>query len=364
MSRIVIDARESGTTTGRYVDKLIENIAKIDKNNHYTLLLKKHRLAIYSGLPKNFTVKECSVEEFSFAEQTRLLWQIVRLHPDLVHFPLVQHPVLYFGRSVIGMLDLTTLRFRNPSKNFVVFWLKQKVYWFVNFVATRKAKKIITISNFVRDDAVKHFRADPNKIITTYNAADFIDDSPAPIDGLKGKKFIMYVGRHQPHKNLQRLIDAHQLLLKDHPDLLLAIVGKPDATTELLKKKNEKAGMKNVVFTGYVSDAQLRWAYGHVAAYVFPSLSEGFGLPGLEAMAHGAPVVSSNATCLPEIYGVAALYFDPLNVQDIANKVDNMLINKLVRDDCIQKGYVQAKKYSWRRTAEQTLEVYRSALSD
>jgi len=361
--KIAIDARESGTSTGRYVDKLIEYLQIIDQENQYTLLLKKHRVGTYRITSPNFQIMESNIKEFTLAEQTRLAWQLYRLKPDLVHFPLVQHPVLYFGRSVIGMLDLTTLRFNNPSKNPVVFWLKQRVYWLVNYVAARKAKQIITISNFVKQDVVKHFHVNPKKITVTYNSADFIEGKPTPVDGLLDKNFIMYVGRHQPHKNLERLVEAHQVLLADHPDLILAIVGKKDGATELLRSKIEDRRSKNVEFTGFVSDEQLRWMYEHTACYVFPSLSEGFGLPGLEAMRHGAPVASSNATCLPEIYEDAPLYFNPLDVEDMAKKISIILKDKSFRDKLIVKGKKQASKYSWQRMAEQTLAVYEKVLN-
>ena len=168
----------------------------------------------------------------------------------------------------------------------------------------------------------------------------------------------MYVGRHQPHKNLDRLIEAHHKLLKVHPKLILAIVGKKDKTTAILQENVESANYKNVVFTDFVSDAQLRWLYEHTACYVFPSLSEGFGLPGLEAMVHGAPVASSNATSLPEVYGDAAHYFDPLDDNDIAQKISEIIDNKSLRQELFTKGKKQASEFSWRRMAEQTLEVY------
>lgn len=362
--RIVIDARESGTSTGRYVDKLIEYLQKNDTKNEYFLLLKSGRMGSYPNLVSNFHAVRCDVKEFTFAEQTKLLWQIIRLRPNLVHFPLVQHPVLYFGKSVVGMLDLTTLRFKNPSKNPLIFWLKQRVYWLVNYIASRKAKKIIAISQFVKDDLVRHFKIKPEKIVITYNAADKIEEDPEPISYLENKRFLMYVGRHLPHKNLERLIEAHQKLLKDSPELFLAVIGKKDATTEILEKKILDKGFRNVIFTGFVDDGQLRWLYENTSCYVFPSLSEGFGLPGLEAMVHGAPVASSNATCLPEIYGDGALYFDPSNIDDMADKISQIISDKKLRDNLISKGYKQAKKYSWKRMAEQTLEVYNLALKN
>jgi len=359
--KIAIDARESGTSTGRYVDKLIENISAIDHTNQYTLFLKKHRIDIYRNLPSNFTILECNIKEFTFAEQTKLAWVCYRLNADLVHFPLVQHPVLYFKKSVIGILDLTTLRYYNPAKNKYVFWFKQKIYALVILIASLKAKHIITISNFVRDDIVKNFKIYPSKITTTYNSADELPVPGEPVKDLAGKKFIMYVGRHQPHKNLPRLIEAHQQLLTRYPDLLLAIVGKEDATTTILRSKIQDP--RSIVFTGFVTDTQLRWLYENTACYVFPSLSEGFGLPGLEAMVHGAPVASSNATCLPEVYGDAVHYFDPLNVGDIASKIEDILSDNSLRADLIAKGKAQAKKYSWQKMAKQTLEIYQQALN-
>jgi len=365
MSRIVIDARESGTSTGRYVDKLIENLAKIDSTNQYFLLVKSHRLNYFSFLPTNFQRIKCDIKEFTFNEQFGLILKIRKLKPNLVHFTIVQQPILYFGQSVTTMQDLTTLRFRNPSKNPVVFWIKQRVYWLVNFIAPRKSQHIITISEFTKQDVMKtmHYNH-PDKFTVTLNSADIIQEKAQPIKALAGKQYISYVGRHQPHKNLPRLIKAHAELLKTYPDLILAIAGKEDATTDHLKQQIDKEQMKNIVFTGFISDGQLKWLYENTACYVFPSLSEGFGLPGLEAMAHGAPVASSSSTSLPEVNGDAALYFDPTDVKDISRAVGAIISDKSLADDLRARGKKQAAKFSWQRTAEETLKVYRDVLKN
>lgn len=359
---IVIDARESGTSTGRYVDNLIKYLQLVDKKNSYTLLYKPARIDQVQVTNDNFKKVETKYREFSFGEQIGLLLQIRSLKPDLVHFPLVQHPILYSGKKVVGMLDLTTLRFNNPAKNIIIFKIKQFVYRFVNYVTTKTANKIITISDFVADDVVKTFGAERSKFTTTYNSADYIDEPTKQIDTLAGKKFIMYVGRHLPHKNLGKLIKAHEKLLKTDPDLYLAIVGKKDASTELLLADVTETTQERVLFTGFVSDAELKWAYENTECYVFPSLSEGFGLPGLEAMVHGAPVASSDATCLPEVYGDAVLYFDPLDIEDMAQKISMVLNDATLREELIAKGKKQASKYSWKRMAEQTLAVYHEVL--
>jgi len=360
--RILIDARESGSSTGRYIDKLIEYLQIVDSKNNYLLLLKPSRLKFYKNLNENFRTLECSVKEFTVAEQIKLLRIIRDINPDLVHFGMVQQPILYQGKVVTTMHDLTTLRFTNKSKNIVVFKFKQLVYGFVNKISAKKSVHIITPSLYVKNDIERFTGINNSKISVTHEAADKIDEKPEPISYLENKRFLMYVGRHLPHKNLERLIDAHQKLLKNDPKLLLAIIGKKDATTEILEKKILNKGYKNVIFTGFVDDGQLRWLYENTDCYVFPSLSEGFGLPGLEAMVHGAPVASSNATCLPEIYGDGALYFDPLNTIDMIEKIEKIISDNKLRGDLISAGYAQAKKYSWQRMAEQTLEIYKKAL--
>jgi len=148
--------------------------------------------------------------------------------------------------------------------------------------------------------------------------------------------YILYVGNDYPHKNLERL--------------------------KLACEKIRQGGLKYslILITGFVSEKELDDLYKNASLFVFPSLCEGFGLPPLEAMKRGIPVVSSNLTCMPEILGDAALYFDPLNVDDMAEKIKTALINREVREDLIQKGFEQVKKYSWQQMAKETLEIYKT----
>jgi glycosyltransferase involved in cell wall biosynthesis len=364
VSRIVIDARESGTSTGRYVDKLIEYLHKLEPSEEIILLTKAKRVQFLNEIAPKFVVVETPFKEFTFGEQLGLLRQIMALKPDLVHFAMVQQPVLYGGRVVTTMHDLTTTRFRNPAKNSVVFTIKQQVYKWVNRRAARKSRFVITPSQFVKDDVVHYAGIKPEKVIVTHESADAIPDTSQPVSGLEHTPFIMYVGRPTPHKNLPRLIKAFQQLRVTHPEIKLVLAGKKDVLYEQIEGAIQKEGVQDVIFTGFVDEGQLRWLYEHCAAYVFPSLSEGFGLPALEAMRHGAPVVSSNATCLPEVYGDAAHYFDPLDIQSMADAINEVLTDKDLRNLLIAKGKQQVGKYSWQRMAEQTLAVYREALSD
>jgi glycosyltransferase involved in cell wall biosynthesis len=143
--------------------------------------------------------------------------------------------------------------------------------------------------------------------------------------------------------------------------LHLVLAGKREYYYEQLEKYAQASGVEGVKFTGFVTDEELKWLYENAEAYVSPSLSEGFGLPGLEAMVHGLPVVSSNASCLPEIHGDAALYFDPNNADDIASKINEVLSSEGLRKNLISKGYEQTKKFSWGKMARQTLEIYQKA---
>jgi glycosyltransferase involved in cell wall biosynthesis len=326
------------------------------------VLTSAERLKFFAAIAPNFTVVETPFKEFTFEEQIGFMRQLNGLEADLIHFGMVQQPVMYRGKVITTMHDLTTMRFKNPAKNSVAFWTKQQVYKWVIKRAAHKSAAILTPTHYVKDDVAAFTHVDPAKITTTYEAADFIADEPMAVSGLEGKRFIMYVGRPTPHKNLGRLIDAFALLQKTHPGLHLVLAGKKDANYERYAAKVQTDGLKNVLFTGFISDAQLRWLYEHCSAYVFPSLSEGFGLPGLEAMVHGAPVASSNATCLPEVYGSAAHYFDPLDTADMATKIAEVLDSADLRTELIAKGKAQAATYSWDHMAEQTLAIYSDVL--
>ncbi len=367
---ILIDARELRTSSGRYVERLLHYLQQVDSAHNYTILLKPNDMAGWQATNKNFKKVACPYKEFTFSEQIKLRKQIENINPDLVHFPFVQQPVLYRGQTVTTIQDLTTIRFRNPTKQWLIFTLKREVYKWVNKRVARKSKALITPTAFVKKDIARYAHVSPGKITVTYEAADTIPDSPAPPKNIQNhnlqkSKYIMYLGRPLPHKNLWRLVEAHALLRRQYPDLLLVLAGKKDAMYYLIEERARKQGLLDgLIFTDFVSEAELKWLYLHCEVYVFPSLSEGFGLPALEAMQHGAPVASSNATCLPEVYGSAAHYFDPLKIEDIAQKINDILTDASLRKRLIAAGKQQAAKYSWERMAKQTLAVYNKALKD
>ncbi len=364
MAKIVIDARELRTSTGRYVERLLYYLQKTDTKHSYIVLLKPTDMAGWQPTNPNFKKLAAPFKEFTFSEQLGFKKLIKSLDADLVHFAMVQQPIWYRGKVITTMHDLTTCRFKNPSKNGLIFWFKQQVYKYVNKRVAHKSRAIIAPSKFVADDVATFARIKRNKIYVTYEAADFIPGHAEPIAALREKKFLFYLGRPTPHKNLGTLLEAFKILRREHPDLLLVLGGKKDALYAQHEKHVKQMGLsKCVVFTDFVTEPQLKWLYQNCQAYVFPSLSEGFGLPGLEAMMHRAPVAASEATCLPEIYNSAAQYFNPLDPYDMARTIGEILTNKRLRTEMIIAGHKQADKYSWARMAEQTLKVYEKALS-
>lgn len=361
--RIVLCSREWSSSTGRYVRSLVKYLEKIDHTNEYIVLLQPKDMEKWQPTNPNFRKVACPHKEYSFDEQLGLKRQLELLKPDLVHFTMVQQPVLYKGAVVTTMQDLTTLRFKNPTKNAAVFAFKQMVYGWVNKVAARKSRLIITPTEFVKNDVVAYTGISPDKVRVTLESADLITDPAEELTPLAGKQFILYVGRPNPHKNLPRLIEAFTVLKQTHPDLQLVIAGKFDEVYKKIQQDVAARGIKDVVFTDFISDGALKWLYQNCQAYVFPSLSEGFGLPGLEAMIHGAPVVSSDATCLPEVNGDAAHYFNPMDINDMAKKIADVIDDTTLRNELIAKGKKQVAKFSWERMAKQTLAAYNEALT-
>jgi glycosyltransferase involved in cell wall biosynthesis len=362
MAKIVIDARELRTSTGRYVERLLHHLQQLDSTHDFTVLLKPTDIDDWQPTNPKFSKATTTYEEFSFGEQLGYKNQLNGLKGDLVHFPMVQQPVLYRSKTVTTMNDLTTVRFRNLTKNKWVFAIKQRIYAWLNKRVARQTGHIITYSEFVKQDVVSFAGVNPDKISAIHLAAEPIIDPAVVMPALENSPFIMYVGRPMSHKNLERLIEAFKPLQTSRPDLRLVLAGRKDANYLRIESMVAARKIDNVIFTDFVSEGQLRWLYENCAAYIFPSLSEGFGLPGLEAMAHGAPVVSSNATCLPEIYGAAAHYFDPTDVQAMADAINEVLTDRQLRDRLVAAGKQQVAKYSWRRTAEQTLAVYNEVL--
>lgn len=363
---IVIDARSRPSSTGRYVDRLLEHLQKLDNKNRYTILLRPGDN--WQPSAQNFRAVTTYHKQFSFnpLDQITFAWFLYRLKSDLVHFGMTpQEPLFYFGKRVTTTHDLTMLRYTRAGK--LPGWLhalRMIGYKLLFWWSLRIARHVIVPTHFVADDVGRKYPFVKPKTTVTYEASEPpLKDKAEKLKDVS-HPFIMHVGSPFPHKNIERLVKAFEILKSQHPKLQLVLVGKKEQYFEKLERDivSQSPAKEDIIIAGFVSEAQLKWLYENARAYVLPSLSEGFGLPGLEAMAHGCPVVSSNATCLPEVYDDAVIYFDPKNVEDIADKVHDILDNPSLRQVLIKNGRTQLKKYSWKRMAEQTLAIYSNVL--
>lgn len=358
---IVIDARIISTSTGTYVERLLHYLQKVDTVNDYTILVPTKDLNYFVPTNKKFSIKTVDFKNYSFAEQFAFKRFLDELQADLVHFCMPQQPIFYKGTHVTTVHDLILLNTYNSDKNWFVFHAKQFVGKFVFKRIGKTSSHIITPTRYVKNHYVAFSGIPESKVTVTYESADVHVDALEPYTH-PFKKFILYIGSQSDYKNIRRLGDAHQKLLGSHPDLGLILVGKKSASHRMNERYFKSKNYKNILYTDFISNEQRDWLLSKTSAYVFPSLMEGFGLPGLEAMGYGAPVVSSNATCLPEVYGDAAYYFNPEDTNDIARAVNDVLTDKKLRDSLIKMGYEQLKKYSWERMARQTYDIYMNAL--
>lgn len=370
--RIGIDARNDGTGVGRYTFSLIRELARIDPETEYVIFLRGRRFADYAPPAPNFRAVEADIPWFSVREQLLLPRLVAREGLDLIHFPNVTVPLLTTTPFVVTVHDLNYLDGASIFGGGLDWTsirrsLLQAGYR-LELEKVRRARRLITVSGATRDALLSALRVDQDKVAVTYEAAELPTAEPdgAVLDrnGISAPYFL-YVGSAYPYKNLPRLIDAFALFAgRGTDDFRLVLAGDHEQFARELTERAKAHGIeKRVVFPGPVSDAELAALYGAALAYVFVSLSEGFGLPGLEAMAEGVPVVAARAGSLPEIYGDAAEYCDPQEAESIASALSRIAGDQELRTRLSALGRERAAEFSWTRTAEQTLAVYRDALS-
>lgn len=361
VKHIVIDARSMFTSTGRYTRNLIAQLETLDTEHRYTVVLPREHIDEWKPRSPLFSTVATDTPYFSWREQTSFARELRRLQPDLVHFAMPQQP-LWLGRPRITTFhDMTLLKIRNHKKHWAVSLGKRAVGVGAFTAVAHRSRVNLVVSTYSGRDLIAYTRAAARTVTLTYPAADAITDDPQPVE-VPFRRFVLYVGTQVPYKNLSRLIDAVADLRARDASLGLVVAGKIDGDGALLAERLDARERSGVHFAGFVSDAQLRWLYEKAAVYAFPSLYEGFGLPGLEAMRHGCPVASSDATCLPEVYGDAAIYFDPFSVTAIATALSTVISDADRADDLRARGRRRAALYSWRFMAERTLDAYRDVL--
>ena len=369
--RIGIDARFYGPKSkglGRYTQELVDNILRIDQENEYVIFLRRDNFD--SLKTDNPRVKKvlADIRWYTIKEQIIFPLLIWREKLDFIHFTHFNVPLLTPIKFVITIHDLILTQ--HPTKRASTlspffYSLKNLAYRAVIYSAAKRARIIIAISEFTRQDIIDRFKVDKNKVKMVYEGVaksltrdKKIDDKKVILGYNIHKPFILYVGNAYPHKNLEGLIKAFPKIREKFKDLKLVLVGEEDYFYARLKKLVKDSKQDNIIFPGFVPDLDLISFYKTAKAYVFPSFFEGFGLPPLEAMRHSCSVASSNKTCIPEVLGRAAIYFNPKNKKEMIANIMKILSNDNLKQDLILKGLRQVKKYSWQKCAKETLMIY------
>ncbi len=358
--RIAIDARLFGAMKhrglGRYISNLIDNLASQDKVNDYFLLIDPDNPEQPQGLPDNFKLVSAPFRVYSFKEQIRLPRLIKNLKVDFTHYPHFNAPLLAPRPYLVTVHDLIVHRFpdrQTSSLPWLFYFIKLISYHVVVGQALRRATKIITVSQTTAQDIVNYYPKTEKKIKVIYLAP--VDQSPADLK--IDYDYILAVGAAYPHKNLDRLVKAYQLSSLKEKGIKLVLAGRMDYFMERLKKTAQDNDLANgLVFWGATSHEALATLYKNCLAYVLPSLWEGFGLGPLEALSFKKPVLVSDLPVLKEILGQAVWYFNPQDLQDMTNKLQQV-VNLKTKDFSLAK---LPRTYNWYKTAQETLEVYQS----
>jgi len=374
--KIAIDIRRmSEFGVGTYIRNVVRTLGRIDHENSYFLLGPPAKVQEIGPLPSHFTSIPLLAPERSLKGFREFRGALKRLRCDLVHVPNVfSVPRALPCPYVMTAHDMLEYMAR-PRNGFL-----DSMYFQLTRRALKGAARIFAVSNFTRNEIEKLFEIPSDRIEVVYNAIDerFLRGHASAADRELIEQryqvtypFLLYAGRISPQKNVVRMIEAFSALKTElekdqaYPDLKLIIIGDDLSGNPDLRRTVIRSGVQNDVrFLGFIPIEVLRTFYDEAKIFVFPSLYEGFGLPPLEAMAHGTPVVTSNASSLPEVVGNAAVLVNPENVFEIMRALHRVLMDKPLRDRMKERGYRQAQRFSWESSVRRVLEAYRELAQD
>lgn len=354
---------------GRYVTNLVQHLSKIDGKNTYEIILRKK---YYDELnfPNKWRKHLIDDRHYSFKEQFSLPQLLNKLQPDVTHFPHFNVPVFYQRSYVVTIHDLSKNRSKGRGSTtlpYPLYWLKRIVYSSVIKRAIHKSKHIIVPTNFVKRDILANYHISSEIINVTYEGVETTPGKVNVINKYKvNKPYFIFTGSAYPHKNLERLVDAIVLLNKQYElEVDLLISSSRSVFTERLEKLiSEKKADSYVKLLGFVPDDELYSLYKNSVAFVYPSLMEGFGLPGLEAMSAGTLVLVSDIPVFKEVYEKSAKYFNPYDFTSIGRVMKEAFeVKRTERREIIKRSQSYVKKYNWEKMARETLRVYEQTSS-
>jgi glycosyltransferase involved in cell wall biosynthesis len=370
--KVAIDIRRmTEFGVGTYTRNVVRALGRLDRHNQYFLMGPPQKMAEIGPLPSNFQSVPLLDGDMTVKGSLAFRSILRHLSCDLVHIPhLFWLPRALPCPYVMTVHDVLEHMYRahghSGLRRFLHFQLTRRML--------RGAARIFAVSRFTKSEIEKLSGIPASRIEVVYNAIDerflrgHTNDSDRQFLAeryLVTHPFILYAGRISPHKNVVRIIEAFSALKAEldkegkYPDLKLIIIGDELSKHPDLRRTVIRGGVQNDVrFMGFVPIEVLRIFYDSAKTFIFPSLYEGFGLPPLEAMAHGTPVLTSNTSSLPEVVGNAAVLVNPENVFEIMRALHRVLLDQTLRERMKQRGYEQAKKFSWDASAREILNVY------
>jgi glycosyltransferase involved in cell wall biosynthesis len=368
--RIGIDARKlHDYGIGTYIRNLLHELARIDRESEYVLFTRPEDIAVAATLGENFRAVPDRSGQYSIAEQISIPLGVRRERLDLFHATHYVLPALIPSKTVVTIHDCIHLMFPEYQRHRLGYAYARAAL----YTAAHKSNRIFTVSEASKRDILKFFDVPPEKIVVTPNAIDdrfSAQPSDEYVNDIRERyqlshSYLLYVGNIKPHKNLERLIEAFHLVRhQGRSELELLIIGDEISQIQALRRAVHKYDIHRYVrFLGYVPDKTLAVLYRLASVFVFPSLYEGFGLPPLEAMASGTPVVTSNVSSLPEVVGDAAVLVDPYSAEAIAHGILTVLRSTHFRHELRERGLKRVKEFSWARSVQQVREVYGEVLS-
>ena len=368
--RIAIDARKlRDYGIGTYVRNLLRHLARIDTTTEYVLLCRPHDADLPAKLGDNFRGVTERAQPYTIREQLTVPLDLRREGVHLFHAPHYVLPPLTPCKSVVTIHDCIHLRFPQYLPNRLAYAYARSSLW----IATHRATRVLTVSEASKRDILRYFRVPEEKIDVIYNAIDEQFEHRAANDEIQRVReryqlydpFVLYAGNIKPHKNLERLIEAFHTLRKngfEHVKLL--IIGDEISKYATLRRAVHRYKLHHHVrFLGFVSDKTLACLYRLAGVFVFPSLYEGFGLPPLEAMASGTPVITSNVSSLPEVVGDAALLIDPYEPDAIYEAMRRVLTEPELAASLRARGLERVRQFSWERSIRRVHQIYHEVLA-
>ncbi|HEX9504197.1 MAG TPA: glycosyltransferase family 1 protein [Patescibacteria group bacterium] len=347
----------------RYAAELIRNLAKLDTKNHYILYFRTEPQQWFYDLPENFKIKVIPFPKFW--TQIRISWEMLWHPVDILLILAATLPLIHAKKSVVTIHDIAYELFEGIYTGFMNYYQK-----FSSRFAAKHAVKLLSVSQATKDDLIRTYKTDPDKItVTPLGLADgFRPINYEEVQPILDKyeliyqKYILFVGTIQPRKNIPRLVEAYQKIKEqNHIEEKLIIAGGRGWLWEPILKQVKTAGIDgSVKYLDYIPKQDLPYLIAGARLLTLPALYEGFGIPPLEAMASGVPVVVSNLSSLPEVVGDAGVLVDPNSIDSIADGLLKVIADNNLRLQMIAKGLERAKQFTWENTARKTLEVLES----